>query len=1137
MKFTSKVVSRIGYILAALACIFCFGLFTLSSTSASNYANAASSYTGSVISITNYHPTYTLNDVAEYTADGNTVKGVVLPIVTPTTATVKAKNSSGQNVDVFPDSQVTEDLHGAYLLVPSVYSGKYYITYSVVNGDVATSKRVVVEFTSATVAFANIAEENTKYVMPENVNPGQTIKFGYPSVIVDGDTENPISSSDATLGTLSVTVINSKGESATPTQKTETDGTKYLEYTVPTGDTATGSYKVKYEYTYKNTNQVIAQSSSFNVVTTSQFDPAKDVTLKINEWKNGSLEGLTLNVGVEATLPTPVVINSQKDTTVNTYNSVAVDYYNPSKLTPEPVADAQDISNYKFTPTKVGTYRFTYTCTDIFGNTITQTTQEVQASLSSKTLGLKLIDTTYDPETIDKEELYKNTTDAEYLIPTYIKQGTKLNIPAIIASSYGDYELNYTFTINSLAASDDYHTVATDYEFKEVGTYNINYQVSYKDNTSQRVNRSFEVTVLAELDKTDVTLSGALNGLPVEAKAGTTLNFTTTASDKFTSTAEAFSKYFGKEADTRLYKTVTAKLVSTDAVIDVKQNTDGTYSVVIPSDATAGDKIEVSLYLKDIFGNEITVSKEITVLNYNSDHTAPVFNTTEIDSKVDADFVKTRGEEISVLPISVVDADSQVTLDVLVKNGANTVLSKSIFGLKNSSDEYEAKVTNDQLKFTLVNSGIYTITYTATDSNNNQSIYTYQVKSESSSTPGFTLSGLNTSANMGENIELADVVKVTLDGEAKDYNTLLITDATINETNIVTNFISVYGEDNLKNTSIILVTGEFSAGNTPTSIKALGYVDLKVWVYGDNTDPAKRINVNAYQTASIVVTDTTKPQFTISGNGLSDRNIPLGTDGTAEIVVDWFATADDAALGYEGSGVKTLKITATYQNDSEELWSYSQSPDDDLDLNKLKFTATKDGKINVVYTVVDNANNEATATLVYNVGDCVAPIVSVGDQDLTKNIKIKSGEKGEFAIDLTKLKATDDGTEYGYDSASMNFTIKLTKDGTSVSATETTSTAMTWKELEAGNYVVTITATDKAGNASYAVTKTFKVEAEGSTKVTSTTVWGTILIILALVILAGVIFFFVRPTKGKIKVNTKKTEKAEEQPAKTEKTE
>ena len=1137
MKFTSKVVSRIGYILAALACVFCFGIFTLSGNGAlSSFASA--NYNGSVISITNYHPTYSLTDKVTKTliSDSSTVEGVVLPIVTPATATVKAKNSSGQNVVCYSSDQILGGLGGAYLLVPEVYSGKYYITYSVVNGDITTSKRVVVDFVTSTVAFANIAEENTKFVMPEYVNPGTEIKFGYPSVIVDGDTKNPISSEDETQGTLKVSVINPKGDATVlPADATE----KCFKYNVPTtGTDLMGSYKVKYEYTFKNTNQVIAQSVNFNVISTEQFNPTQDVTLKIKEWENGSLEGIKLSVGEEATLPTPVVINSQRDTNVKTYNSVSVEYRAPSKTQPEPVEDAQDISDYKFTPTKVGEYIFTYTCTDIFGNTVTQSTQVISASLSSKTLGLKLIDTTYDPSTIDKEAVYASTVDAEYLIPSYVKQGTKLDIPAMIASSYGDYDLNYTYTING--ASQDYYEVSEQYEFKNTGNYTINYQVSYKDNTSQRINRSFDVTVLADLEKTDVELNGDLTGLPVEAKVGTVLNFTATATDVFKSTKAALAKYEGQKAnEDRLYKNITAKLVSTDADVEVVTNNDGSYSVTIPRDAAAGDSVEISMELRDILGNEKTVTKPITVLNYNTDNAAPVFDTDRINAiatLADADFVKARGTEVSVLPMEVVDANSPVTLDVLVKNGANTVLSKSIFSIKNGTN-YEAKVNvvdANQVKFTLANSGIYTVTYTATDQNNNQTIYTYQIKSQSDATPGFTLNGLSTSANVGQNIELADAVKVTVDNEAKDYKTLLITDETVNETNIVT-FIN--NNSVAENTSIILVKGEFTAGNTPTSIKVLGDVDLTVWVYGDNTDPAKRINPNAYQNATIVVTDTTKPQFTIAGNGASDRNIPLGTDGTVEVTVDWFADANDAALGYEGSGVKTLKITATYQNDSEELWSYSQSPDDDVDANALKFTANKDGKINVVYTVVDNANNEATTTLVYNIGDCVAPVVSLGDQDLTKNIKIKSGEKGEFTIDLTKIKATDDGVEYSYDAANMNFSIKLTKDGTAVSATETTATAMNWKELEAGNYVVTVTATDKAGNTSYAVTKTFKVESEGSTKVTSTTVWGTILIILALVILAGVIFFFVRPTKGKVKVNTKKTEKAEAEPAKTDKAE
>ena len=149
---------------------------------------------------------------------------------------------------------------------------------------------------------------------------------------------------------------------------------------------------------------------------------------------------------------------------------------------------------------------------------------------------------------------------------------------------------------------------------------------------------------------------------------------------------------------------------------------------------------------------------------------------------------------------------------------------------------------------------------------------------------------------------------------------------------------------------------------------------------------------------------------------------------------------------------------------------------------------------------------------------------------MTANLKV--GES--FKIDLTQITATDAGESYDYSDSDMSFVIKLTKDGTEITSTETTSTAMTWDELEAGSYVVTVTATDKAGNVSYAVSNNFKVEAKSSNKVTSTTVWGTILVILALVVLAGLIFFFVRPTKGKIKVNNKKIEKTEDSNEKAE---
>lgn len=1121
MKFTSKIANQIGLMLTVLAVVLCFGIFTLSSTGIATQARiaaAADPGSGPVLTLSEYVATYSettiyhLNDT-----DQTEVKGVLLPKATTSSGSiaVTAKSQSGLAVRCYADSEIEETLSGKYLLVPSYSVGKYNITYTATDGDMVTSRMITVSFNNKNVAFEDITTTNTKNIIPSVVNPNTEIKFGYPNIILGGDTENKFSSSDATKGALTVKVVTPTG---TETALTAADGVfKYIPTTV-------GTYKVMYNYKYSATNETISKSYNFRVADATQFDPTK-IELKINSWTNGSLDSISLSVGEEKTLPTPVVINTQDNEEIATYNTIKVEYYNENASTQtkwETIAEA--IDDYNFTPTKVGNYRFTYTCTDFYGNEVTRFVNDVAATLSSSTLGLKLSATAYNPEDVsfDKEAFYEATEDAEYMIPTYVVKGTTVTFPAMAVKSYGDYELNYTLTIAN--TTPDHYYELNDYEFSKTGTFTVTYQIAYKDHPNQRVTKSYEIEVLsADIAK---ELKGSLTGLPNSAKAGSTINFGITSSDKFN---DDTSTYNGKTADQHLKTEVTATLNA--ANIDVVKNDDGTYSVSLPTDAANDADLVVALKLTDSFGQTFTTDKTIKVYNYSTDVTAPTFDAGllgVINAKTAAQLTFARGTEVSVLPLAATDAQSRVTIDVLVKNNNNTILKKSVFAV-NSAAPYSAAIQEDQFKFTLGNTGIYTITYVATDENNNQSIFTYNILSQSDATPRVTLKTIS-STNIGQTVELGDAVTVTLDGATVDYNTVLVTDPTVDETNIVT-YINNNGI--ATNTVLICLDGDFERGDTLTSIVVKGDVALKVWAYGDNADPDKRINVNVYREGNIVATDTTKPQFNIGGDyGSANRTIALDeTTGEAEVQLGWFEDVNDAALGYEGSGVKSMTITATYESDSDPVFTITKSPTDDVDLDDLKFTATKNGKINIVYTVADYSNNEASTTLVYSMGDCIPPTVTIGDQDVTQTIKIKSGEKGTFTLDLEKLVATDGEEPYPYGKSGITWNIKLTKDGVAVDASDTTTTTKTWSELDAGNYILTITATDTAGNVSYPINNTFKVEAQGSTKVTSTTVWGTILIILALVILAGVIFFFVRPTKGKVKLNNKKVAKATDEQA------
>ena len=63
--------------------------------------------------------------------------------------------------------------------------------------------------------------------------------------------------------------------------------------------------------------------------------------------------------------------------------------------------------------------------------------------------------------------------------------------------------------------------------------------------------------------------------------------------------------------------------------------------------------------------------------------------------------------------------------------------------------------------------------------------------------------------------------------------------------------------------------------------------------------------------------------------------------------------------------------------------------------------------------------------------------------------------------------------------------------------------------------MITFDVKDDAGNEATTITKTFTISSESVTPTNSSTIWGTILIVVSLVVLGLVVFFFVKPSKTK----------------------
>ena len=164
--------------------------------------------------------------------------------------------------------------------------------------------------------------------------------------------------------------------------------------------------------------------------------------------------------------------------------------------------------------------------------------------------------------------------------------------------------------------------------------------------------------------------------------------------------------------------------------------------------------------------------------------------------------------------------------------------------------------------------------------------------------------------------------------------------------------------------------------------------------------------------------------------------------------------------------------------------------------------------------------NTYIRTFVFNVVDVTAPEIVLSDGAVTCAERVG----GKLKIDLSNVEILNDSLD------SDDLTITITRDGTSIDFTrDTENRDLIEIDVDtAGTYVVTFDVKDAAGNQAEQVVKTFTVGSDASTPVNTSTIWGTVLIVVSLIVLGLVIFFFVKPSKSK-SANTVKTNKKDDE--------
>ena len=468
---------------------------------------------------------------------------------------------------------------------------------------------------------------------------------------------------------------------------------------------------------------------------------------------------------------------------------------------------------------------------------------------------------------------------------------------------------------------------------------------------------------------------------------------------------------------------------------------------------------------------------------------------------------------------------------------------------------YNYKYTLAGIKFTANKADNYTINYIVTDEGNNTLSYAYVlVLAKDKETPVIT-----------EVLGIVDDMEL---GTSKKF-TVKASDNT-EEANI-SYIVKVFDEQG--NNKTIECFNNVTMTFTP---KATGNYTIQI-VADDGLG-----NVSSAETFDIYVSDTQGPTIYYSGiqsiEAISEKAITdyRGTntelaDKFPEVELPGFTITDayQSNNGFTGVFGATGNLTITTpSSDSYTITNKQTTIEGNNPLNirrsgsNFYFTPTARGEYSIVYSGEDYSGNPAVneKTIKVTVGDTEKPVVKLSD-NLINTLKngFVIGDNAELLVntkvlfnstdDLTKSKTNGDvilTDNYGFKNLGSgevdsevytNVSVQvLDANNNSVSSTTVTneSTGVEYKKFEfttAGTYTVNFTATDSVGN-SYTLAKTFKVSAVESSSSESSKVLGIVLIVVSIVVLAGVIIYFVRGTKFLPKRKKVKKEKVQKEESK-----
>ena len=826
----------------------------------------------------------------------------------------------------------------------------------------------------------------------------------------------------------------------------------------------TGEYIFTYTYTLAGGTVAAQKQFSLNVNTTYK----NDYTLN---YSFNSTKPTTAVLGVETKLPT--VSGTNKET------GEKVDVYYTISITKGGVDKSSMLKDGVFTPTEKGDYVVKYTIKNVFGTeaeSFSFTIKDVKDSKDpvvyyGKLEGEKIVDQSHTVpskfglENIVLPAIYATDNSGEaitykreiYRIKTYtLDQGTigseDSKKPVIL--NYNENTFADKANISNYVIF-NYYDNNLNVDGKEEAFKSGIYTISYTavDSSKNDTTKSYTMELVdAYTPSTPEIDFGTV--LPKQVKLGEEISF-----EKPTAT--------DSNDDRMVVRTFFKQAGETETELTELES--GKYTIK----TTKAGTLEIRVETKNDDGAIGTITRTIEVLDITDTTLPSLVGTPEDDADMNA--INDQFSEIT-LPTMTFTDDKVDYLSVVIKVYDKDGKSVAVSGKKLEKVTGGLKVSG--AKFKASKSGNYRVSYVVTDIAGNTFLYTFKTNEvRATVAPTIVKPIFDESVQtleLGESLTLPIPSIKNGDGEE------------VNDPDYTVEVVSAEGEYEpiILGKFRPLTTGKFviqytvrdGSLETKSALYTIDVVNTLAPTIANEFKEFEKLEKNASMSI---------PRVNVSTNGVND--------------VDWSKSKIEVL--YNGSVYKTLELDKTYESVEAENEAYN-------------YTFRRDGTYTIKYTVVDTVGNTATKSFAVKVGDTEKPIL-----ELDSSIDFSDRKTGStLVIDPAKITVKDNVDTGINIFDDLKIVVKNTTTGEEISNKFTNSTRVEGYEYnlsEVGTYQVTFTLTDDAGNVTTLV-KEFAVTGEGADKEFPTEVVGIILLVLAILILGGVVAYFII-TRKKVK--------------------